>query len=131
MHPSTPVLVDLEKRFWQSLVDEDTDTATGLLDEPALMVSPHGAMKFNHADYRRMAEQGSMVVKSFELTDVDVVFPKEDAAVLTYRVKQLLAERGKSKEIEQIMTDTSVWARKNGRWLCVMHTETPLSTEKH
>jgi hypothetical protein len=46
--------------------------------------------------------------------------------VLTYRVKQSLAERGQSKRIDQQMADSSVWMNKDGKWLCVMHTETPL-----
>jgi hypothetical protein len=58
-------LVDLETKFWQSMVDQDTDAALALLTEPALMVSGHGAMKFDHAGYRKMAEQGSMVLTSF------------------------------------------------------------------
>jgi hypothetical protein len=120
-------LIDLEKKFWQSMVEEDTDAALSMLDEPALMVSSHGAMQFDHRQYRKMAEQGSMVVKSFELDDMNVVFPTDQTAVLTYRVKQALAPRGKSSElVRQEMTDTSVWTHKNGEWLCVMHTETPV-----
>ncbi|HEX5685426.1 MAG TPA: nuclear transport factor 2 family protein [Ideonella sp.] len=124
-------VIDLETKFWQSLVDEDTDTALSMLDEPALMVSPHGAMQFDHEQYRQMAEQGSMVVKSYELSDMQVVFPTESTAVLTYRVKQALSERGKSKQIEQEMADSSVWTKKDGQWLCVMHTETPMDGTKH
>lgn len=124
-------LIDLETRFWQSLVDEDTDTAMALLDEPALMVSSHGAMKFDRATYRRMAEEGDMIVKSFELSDMQVMFPDEGTAVLTYRVKQAIAPRGKTNEIEQDMADSSVWVRKNGQWLCVMHTETPVEAPRH
>jgi hypothetical protein len=120
-------LIDLENRFWQSLVDEDADTAISLLDEPALMVSPHGAFKFDHAGYRRMAEQGSMVVKSYQLSDMDVVFASEDAAILTYRVKQVLSPRDRSQDITQDMADTSTWVRKGGQWQCVMHTETPVA----
>jgi ketosteroid isomerase-like protein len=124
-------VIDLETKFWQSLVDEDTDTALSMLDEPALMVSPHGAMQFDHEQYRQMAEQGSMVVKSYELSDMQVVFPTESTAVLTYRVKQALSERGKSKQIEQEMADSSVWTKKDGQWLCVMHTETPMDGTQH
>jgi hypothetical protein len=51
-------LIDLEKKFWQAMVDSDADTATQLLSEPAVMVSPHGAMQFDHAGYRKMADQG-------------------------------------------------------------------------
>ena len=108
------------------MVDEDTDTALSMLDEPALMVSSHGAMQFDHAQYRQMAEHGSMVIKSFELSEMNVVFPTEDAAVLTYRVRQTLSARGKPELIEQQMADSSVWTRKDGQWLCVMHTETPV-----
>lgn len=52
-------LIDLETRFWQSMVDDDTDTAVGMLSEPALMVSQHGAIKFDHAGYRRMARRAA------------------------------------------------------------------------
>lgn len=133
MRTASKELVQLEHRFWQSLVEEDADTAIGLLDEPALMVSAHGAMQFDHAAYRKMAGQGPMVIKSFELSDMKVLFPDEDTAVLTYHASQALAARGQSEEIQQEMTDSSVWLRKDGAWRCVMHTETPVEekTRKH
>ncbi len=118
-------LVDLETKFWQSMVDQNTDTTVALLGEPALMVGPHGAIKFDHAGYRKMAEHGSMVVTAFELSDVDVVFPHEDTAILTYRVKQVVAPRDKGEPSEQVMNDSSTWVRDGQRWLCVMHTEAP------
>lgn len=119
-------LVALENRFWKSMVDEDNDAALTLLHEPALMVSSHGAIKFDHAGYRRMAEQGTLVVKSFDLSDMNVVFPNEDTAVLTYHAKQMISKRGTAAETRQDMADSSVWTRKEGQWRCVMHTETPV-----
>ena len=131
MPTATGDLIELENRFWQALVDEDSDAAEQLLDEPALMVGSHGAIEFDHAAYRRMARQGSMVVKSFELSDMNVVLANKHTAVLTYRVKQSLSPRGKSEEIRQDMADSSVWIRKGGEWRCVMHTETPVSGGSH
>lgn len=124
-------LVKLETRLWQSMVDEDTDTALSMLDEPALLVSGHGAMQFDHRQYRQMAEQGRMVIKSFELSDMNVVFPNEATAVLTYRVKQSMATRGQSDVTQQEMADSSVWTHKGGHWRCVMHTETPVGSAPH
>jgi ketosteroid isomerase-like protein len=118
-------IIDLENRFWQSIVDQDTDTALEMLTEPAIMVSPHGAMKFGHEDYRKMAEKGPMVLESFELTDMDVVFPNDTTAVATYHARQKLSARGKSEGTEQEMNDTSTWIRTPGGWKCVIHTETP------
>ena len=118
-------LVELETKFWQSMVDQDTDTTLSLLCEPAVMVSAHGAMKFDHDGYRKMAEQGTMVLTSFKLSDVEVVFPNEATAVLMYHVKQSMALRGKTESVTQEMTDSSTWVQDGKNWLCVMHTETP------
>ncbi len=125
-------LIDLETRFWRSIVDDDTPTALSMLAEPSLMVSSHGAMKFDHAKYREMAEQGPMVLTDFELGEIDVTFPTDEVAVLTYRVKQSVGQRGSKKPGSvQEMADSSTWVRKNdGQWQCVMHTETPLEAGK-
>ncbi len=117
-------LVDLENRFWESIRDQDTDAALELLDEPALMISPHGAMKFDHAGYRKMATQGTMLVKDYDLSDMQVHFASDDVAVLFYKVQQTLSPRDGSEDITQQMTDSSTWIRKDGEWRCVMHTET-------
>ena len=129
MHTADSTLIALEKKFWQSMVDEDTDTALAMLAEPSLMVSSHGAMQFDHAQYREMAEKGGMVIKSFKLSDMQVMHPSDDTAVLTYRVKQTMAQRGGAKEIEQEMADSSVWLQRDGEWLCVMHTETEVDAK--
>jgi len=131
MPTAESTLIQLENKFWQSMVDEDTDTALGMLAEPALMVTSQGALQFDHAQYRQMAEQGNMVIKSFELNDVKVMFPNDDTAVLTYRVRQAMAERGEdeSEAVEQLMADSSIWMRKDGEWRCFMHTETEIEED--
>ena len=94
MQPQAKTIIDLEKKFWQSMVDNETDVALGMLAEPSLMVSSHGAMTFDHDKYRQMAEKGTMVLKSYELSDMQVIFPNENTAVATYHVKQTMAPRG-------------------------------------
>ena len=127
MRTEPQTLIDLETKFWQSMVDNDADTAVAMLNEPALMVSPHGAMKFDHEAYRKMADQGPRVLTSFELSDMEVVFPNDATAVLTYRVKQGVAPRGTGDGTEEEMNDSSTWIRAGKQWRCVMHTETPVA----
>lgn len=129
MPTSSKTLIELEKRFWQAIVDEDADAAIEMLAEPSMMVNAHGAMQFDHQSYRRMAEKGPMVLESFELSDVNVVFPNESTAVLTYHVKQKTAQRGDAKAELHEMNDTSTWVRTGDRWQCVLHTETPASAK--
>jgi ketosteroid isomerase-like protein len=127
MNADTTDVMALERKFWQSMLDEDTDAALALLTEPAFMVSPHGTLKFDHAGYRQMAEQGSMVIKRYELGDIDASFVGNDVAVLSYEVNQVIAPRGDpSRETQQHMKDTSTWVRAGGTWRCAMHTETPM-----
>jgi ketosteroid isomerase-like protein len=125
-------LIDLETKFWQSMVDHDTETAAEMINEPSLMVSSMGAMKFGRDDYRRMAEQGSQEVTSFELSDMEVVFPNDTMAILSYHVKQGVKQRDDGKTTMQEMNDTSTWIQKGQQWQCVMHTETPAGEQmKH
>ncbi|WP_114968691.1 nuclear transport factor 2 family protein [Rhodoferax ferrireducens] len=127
MQNPSSTLVDLETKFWQSMVDQETDVTLDLLCEPALMVSAHGAMKFDHAGYRKMADHGSMVVNSFELNDMEIIFPNDSTAILSYRVRQGVAPRGKGATTEQEMNDTSTWVKTEHGWRCAMHTETPIN----
>lgn len=129
MPTSSKTLIELEKRFWQAIVDEDADAAIEMLSEPSMMVNAHGAMQFDHQSYRRMAEKGPMVLESFELSDMNVVFPNESTAVLTYHVKQKTAPRGDGEAELHEMNDTSTWIRTGDRWQCVLHTETPASAK--
>ena len=124
-------LIDLETRFWQSMVDHNTDAALSMLNEPAVMVSQHGAISFDHAGYRKMAEQGSQQLRSFELSDVDVVFPNADTAIVTYKVKQEMARRADGQATVQEMNDSSTWIHTGKGWLCAMHTETPMEPMPH
>jgi hypothetical protein len=126
MQTPSSTLVDLETKFWQSMVDHETDVALNLLYEPALMVSPMGVMKFDHAGYRQMADEGAMMVNSFELSDMEVVFPNDSMAILSYRVKQGVAPRGQVGTTQQEMNDTSTWVKTGQGWRCAMHTETPI-----
>jgi ketosteroid isomerase-like protein len=125
MSNPTQALIDLETKFWQSMVNQDTDAALAMLCEPAVMVSARGALKFDRESYRKMAEQGSMVLTGFEFSDMQVVFPNAATAVLTYRVKQEVAQRDKDERVTQEMNDSSTWVKQGKQWQCVMHTETP------
>jgi hypothetical protein len=124
MPTPSETLIDLETKFWRSMVDNDSDTAIDLLNEPSLLVTAYGAIQFDHDEYRKMAAQGTMIIKSFELNNINISFPKEDTAIVSYKVKQEVATRGKDEITTQEMNDTSTWIQKDNRWRCVMHTET-------
>lgn len=111
----------LEKAFWQSMVDGRAEVATAMLTEPAVMVSQHGAMKFDHGEYERMARDDRYRLVDYRLEDMDVVCPTPDVAVATYRVTQSVEKEGERQE--QQAFDSSTWIRVGRDWKCVAHTE--------
>lgn len=111
----------LERAFWQSMVDGRAEVATAMLTEPAVMVSHHGTMKFDHGEYERMARDDRHRLVDYRLEDMDVVFPTPDVAVATYRVAQSVEKEGQREE--QQAFDSSTWIRVGRDWKCVAHTE--------
>ena len=111
----------LETAFWQSMVDGKADVATGMLTEPALMVSGHGLHKFDHAQYEKMAADDSYRLTGFQISDFDVVFPTQDVAVASYRVRQSMEAKGKA--LTEEVFDSSTWVKLGEAWKCVAHTE--------
>lgn len=111
----------LERAFWQSMVDNDPKAATALLTDTALMASGHGAMSFDHAGYTKMATDPKHKLLSFELKDLEVLFPRGDVAIATYRVHQQVTMEGKKVEMDAV--DSSTWVKVDGAWKCAAHTE--------
>jgi ketosteroid isomerase-like protein len=111
----------LEKAFWQSMVDGEPEVATGMLTEPALMVSSHGANKFDHAAYTKMARDDRYRLVDYAISGMDVIFPKDDVAIASYRVRQTMEMEGKPVQMD--VFDTSTWVKVDDGWRCVLHTE--------
>ncbi|MBN8742012.1 MAG: hypothetical protein BGP24_10770 [Lysobacterales bacterium 69-70] len=119
----------LERAFWDSLVAGKPEVATGMLTEPAVMVSGHGANKFDHAAYTRMARDDRYKLVEYSISNMDVIFPRHDVAIATYQVDQRMEMQG--KPVQMNVYDTSTWVKVDGDWRCVMHTESPAEKKPH
>lgn len=118
----------LEQAFWKSLVDRDADAATAMLAPQALMVSSHGAMRFDPPQYAKMLQDPKHGLLDYSLSDMDVLFPSEDVAIATYKANQTMAMDG--KEVTQDVVDSSTWVRLGGTWKCVAHTESEVAPKQ-
>lgn len=111
----------LEHAFWKSIVNDKPEVATDMLTEPALMVSGHGAMSFDHAGYTRMANDAKYRLLDYDISGMQVSFPSDEAAIATYHVHQTMEMDGKPMEMDA--TDSSTWVKLDGEWKCAAHTE--------
>ena len=122
MTDSTDTIVKLEKTFWQSMVDKDADKAMKMIADECLITGPMGTMRSDPEDYKRMTEQGQWDLQDFEFSDVQVIFPAEDTAIIAYKVHQTGSMEG--KEMDLNCADSTTWVRDGDEWKCALHTET-------
>ena len=120
--PDSATIERLEKDFWQSMVDKDADKAMTMIADECLITGPQGTMRSDPADYKRMTEQGEWELDQFEFSDVQVIFPQEDTAIIAYNVHQTGSMKG--QEMDLNCADSSTWVRDGDEWKCALHTET-------
>jgi ketosteroid isomerase-like protein len=124
MVESTDTIVKLERTFWQSMVDKDADKAMKMIADECLITGPMGTMRSDPEDYKRMTEQGDWELDEFEFSDVKVIFPAEDTAIIAYEVHQTGTMKDKPMDLR--CADSTTWVRDGREWKCALHTETIL-----
>lgn len=120
--PNKQEIVDLEKKFWDTMSDKDAKTATAMMGEKSIVTGPQGIMLVTRGDFAKMMEGSKWSLDSYKFSDIEVLFPNKDTAVIGYKVHQ----KGKmdDKPYDTEAADSSTWIRVDGDWLCFVHTET-------
>jgi ketosteroid isomerase-like protein len=121
MNQQAREIVRLEETFWQSMVEKDVDTAMDLIADECLITGPSGTMRSDPKDYRRMTEVGDWTLDRFEFSDVEVIFPVEDTAIIAYKVHQTGTMKGQKMDLN--CADSTTWVRDGDEWKCALHTE--------
>ena len=115
-------LLELEKRYWQALQDQDAETAVELSDDPCLLAGAQGLALIDRKTLAAMMKSPNYTLDRFELKDdAQVRLLGDDVAAVAYTVHEELTVDGKPVSLDA--ADTSVWVRRDGRWLCAVHTE--------
>jgi hypothetical protein len=115
-------LLALERMFWQAIVDKNASAAKRLTDDPCVIAGAQGVSSVPAEAIASMVEGASYRLKSFELSDdAQVRMLNDDVAILAYRVREELEVDGEPLTLEA--ADTSTWVRRNGDWVCALHTE--------
>jgi len=70
---------------------------------------------------REVADMAKTDLRDYSLADMKVVFPSDAAAVVTY--KTTIQQTSDGKEMSGTYNSASVWVKKSGKWLEVLHTE--------
>ena len=115
-------LTELEHRYWKALRDRDVATALELTADPAILAGAQGVGLLSHDTYVAMMENATWTIDSFEIgDDLQVRQVADDTAIVAYTVHEEVTVDGQAVGFDA--AETSTWVRRDGRWVCVAHTE--------
>jgi hypothetical protein len=115
-------LVDMERQFWQAIMDKDVNAAMELTDSSCVVAGASGVASIDRKAFAGMLNSSTWTLNEFEFVgDVQVSSLTDDVAVVAYKVKEQLTVDGKPLTLEA--ADASTWVRRDGRWMCALHTE--------
>jgi hypothetical protein len=116
-------LLELEEQFWNAMKTRDSATAVALSDDACIVVGAQGVGEVDRATLAHMLESANYEIEAFAIEDVHVRRVTEDVATVAYKVREDLVVDGEKLKLEAF--DASVWLRRAGAWVCVLHTESP------
>ena len=116
-------LLELERRFWNAMRDKDGRTAAEMTHDSCIVVGAQGVSAISPDTMARLTREGDWELERyiFDESTAEVQFLNDDVALVAYKVNEKLTVDGKPVNLEA--HDASVWVRRNGDWLCAMHTE--------
>jgi hypothetical protein len=114
-------LLELERQYWGAMQKGDAATAAHLSDDPCIVTGAQGVGKLERKTLAKMLESASWKLEAFELTSPIVHSLTPDVAVVAYKVHEELTVDG--KRIASDAADSSTWVRRDGQWVCAVHTE--------
>lgn len=119
--PIEAKLVDYEKQYWQAIKDRDVPAAMRLTDDPCIITGAQGVARITKTAFAGMLQAGGWTLHEVTLSDMQLRLLGDDVAIIAYKVKELLTVDGKPLTIEA--ADSSTWIRREGQWMCALHTE--------
>jgi uncharacterized protein YndB with AHSA1/START domain len=114
-------LLELEHEYWRAIRDKDATTAMRLTDERCFVTGAQGLAEIARNAIGNMIETARYTLRVFDLSDVHVRLLRDDVAVVVYRVREDLTVDGAAVTVEA--ANASTWIRRNGGWVCSLHTE--------
>jgi hypothetical protein len=117
-------LLTLEKRYWQALKEQDLATALSLTDDPCIVVGAQGVGIVDKKTYASMMKEATWEIVDFSIGDDAKVQVFGDTAVVAYTVHEDVIVDGSRLSFDA--ADSSTWIRRDGQWVCTLHTESVL-----
>jgi hypothetical protein len=114
-------IISKEKAAWQAFKDKKADEFKKLLSTDLVTVYSDGM----HNLQQELDAMSKTDMKSFDLTDFNVMFPNKKTAIITYKAKIEATSDG--KDVSGTYNVGSVWHTANGQWVGIFHTDSKVT----
>ncbi|MES1197031.1 MAG: nuclear transport factor 2 family protein [Pseudomonadota bacterium] len=120
--PTKEDILALERDYWDAMKRKDGQRAAQLSGQSSLVTGAHGVSAIAKDKMGKMTEEGNWTLNAYEFSDVQVVTPTDDVAIIAYTVNQDVTMDGKPQKLRA--ADSSTWVRGPNGWECHAHSET-------
>jgi hypothetical protein len=115
-------LLALENRYWQAMQQKDVAAALEMTDEPCIVTGAQGVGQVDKESFETMMRNAHWDINDFKLGDnVAVRMLGRNTAIVAYSIHEELTVDGEPVVVDA--NDASTWVRRDGQWLCALHTE--------
>jgi hypothetical protein len=114
-------IISKEKAAWQAFKDKKTDEFKKLLSTDLVTVYADGM----HNLQQELDGMSKTEMKSFDLSDFNVVFPNKKTAIITYKAK--IEATADGKDVSGTYNVGSVWHTADGQWIGIFHTDSKMA----
>ena len=117
---SQRIIIATEKKLWEAWKNQDLKLFKSTLSSDSVMIGDRGVANKTEA-LKALAEPCE--VKTYELSDLKVLFLNSSAALLTYKSTQDAICGG--QQVPATVWSSSAYVLRGGKWLAASHQETP------
>jgi len=114
-------IIAAEREYWDSMVSKDPSVATRLTADESIIAGAQGVSTVTSKGIGEMVKSDGWKLKKYDFSDIKVIAPAPDVAIIAYHVREELEVEGKPLTMEA--NDSTTWIRKNGKWVSAAHTE--------
>lgn len=114
-------MVGLERQYWKAIKERDFEAAIRLTDDPCIITGAQGVRAIDHESFMKMMKDSPWTLQDVELDELQLRQLSDDVAIVAYKVREKMTVEG--QPLTLAAADSSTWVRRDGRWVCALHTE--------
>jgi hypothetical protein len=115
-------VIGLERLVWEVAQDRDAESFRKLVPADAIMIFQSGIM--TQPLYLKTMKKRT--ISRYKLGKIRGSMPNDSTVILLYEASRV-GKEGKRKFPEGRVIESTIWVRRNNRWVAVLNQETPLS----